>query len=330
MKWPGSLLLALTSALLFLLAAEAFWRIVPSAIPHGVEHLARARVFRYEPGVGVVLRPGVDAALTIPWLERRVRVRTTGHGRSVGFRDDGLQGGPRVAILGDSYAFGYGVDQGESFPAQLEQRMRARGIPIDVINGGVPGFGALEERRLLEKHVLPLRPALVLVAVYGNDLRDNERSAHGRWLGIREFLGVHSITYGIVSAARAAHPRLEAAARGKARPEGDAGKASEEGYAIERSEIARMRDRCAARGVRFGLVLLPDRPPLEEGRLRPPGAAVPVLDLAPRFAGMPRLAWRNRYVGHFTPAANGWVADAIAGFIEREALLPAPPGPGPS
>lgn len=292
--------------------------------------LARLRLYRFDPDVGIVLRPGVDARLTIPLLERPVRVRTTGAGRSVGFRDDGLQGGLRVAILGDSYTFGYGVDQGESFPAQLERRLRARGVAADVINAGVPGFGAREERRMLEKHVLPLGPALVLVAVYGNDLQDNVRSVHGRWLGIRNFLGVHSILYEIASAARAAHPRIEAAREGRPRPKDAKAKHPPEGYAIERREIGRMRDLCAARGVRFGVVLLPDAPSLEEGRLRPPGAAFPVLDLGPRFAGLPRSAWRNPYIGHLTPEANGWVADAIADFMDRNGLLVARPVPGGS
>jgi len=317
----GALLLAATSLAVSLLAVEAFWRLFPDTIPRGIEVLARARVYRFDPGVGIVLRPGVDRRVTIPLLDRTVRVRTDGHGRPVGFRDDGLQGGARVAILGDSYTFGYGVDQDESFPAQLEERLRARGRAVDVINAGVPGFGAREERRMLEKHVLPLRPALVLVAVYENDLRDNERSEHRRFHRLRDFLGVHSIVYELLSAARAAHPRLEAQARKKALPEERVGERPEEGTRIEREELARMRDLCASHGVRFGVILLPVEPPLDEDRLRPPGAAVPVLDLAPRFAGLPREAWRNRYVGHLTPEANGWVAGAIADFIDRNALL---------
>jgi len=329
-KRIGGPLLAAAPALLFVLAVEGFWRIFPSTIPLSVEVLARARLYRIDPDVGVVLRPDVDPRIMIPWLKRPVRVSTTGHGRPVGFRDGGLQGGPRVAVLGDSYAFGYGVDRGESFPEQLERRLRARGAAIDVINAGVPGFDGVEERRMLEKHVLPLRPVLVLIAVYGNDLRDNERAEHGRWMRIRNFMGVHSILYAITSAARTVHPRIEAAEAGKSRPEGAVVKYSTEGYAIKRREIDRMRDLCAARGVRFGVVLLPASPPLEEGRLRPAGAPVPFLDLQPRFAGLPRRAWRNAYIGHLTPEANGWVADAIAELIDRDRLLDTGAAPGPA
>jgi len=322
----GALLLAAISLAVSLLAVEAFWRLFPDTIPRGIEVLARARVYRFDPGVGIVLRPGVDRRVTIPLLDRTVRVRTEAYGRPVGFRDDGLQGGARVAILGDSYTFGYGVDQDESFPAQLEERLRARGRAVDVINAGVPGFGAREERRMLEKHVLPLGPALVLVAVYENDLRDNERSEHRRFHRLRDFLGVHSIVYELLSAARATHPRLQAEVRKKALPEERAGDRTEEGYRIEREELARMRDQCARRGVRFGLILLPGKPPLEMDRLRPPGPGVPVLDLKPRFAEVPRKTWRNRYIGHLTPEANGWVADTIADFIDRNELLAAGPG----
>jgi hypothetical protein len=42
-------------------------------------------------------------------------------------------------MLGDSVTFGYGVDQTQSFPAELERLLNQSG-KYEVINAGVPGY----------------------------------------------------------------------------------------------------------------------------------------------------------------------------------------------
>ena len=44
-----------------------------------------------------------------------------------------------IVAFGDSYFSGYGLDPQNSFPAQFEKAMRARGHKARVINAGVPG-----------------------------------------------------------------------------------------------------------------------------------------------------------------------------------------------
>lgn len=80
----------------------------------------------------------------------------------------------RVVVLGDSIAFGYGVEQEEAFPQLLEQRL-ARLAPdsgIEVVNLGVGGYNAYNEEKLLEGVGRSYEPDLVLVQFCINDLND--------------------------------------------------------------------------------------------------------------------------------------------------------------
>ena len=45
----------------------------------------------------------------------------------------------RLLVLGDSLVAGYGLPPGQSFPAQLEQDLKASGRDVTVINAGVSG-----------------------------------------------------------------------------------------------------------------------------------------------------------------------------------------------
>lgn len=73
-----------------------------------------------------------------------------------------------VLVLGDSLAAGYGVDPSEAFPALLQKRMDAAGLPFAVINAGVSGDTTAGGLRRLDW--LLRRPAeVVLLELGGND-----------------------------------------------------------------------------------------------------------------------------------------------------------------
>jgi len=46
---------------------------------------------------------------------------------------------PRVIFLGDSLTAGYGLPEGEAFPARVGEILAAEGTPIEIINAGVSG-----------------------------------------------------------------------------------------------------------------------------------------------------------------------------------------------
>lgn len=80
--------------------------------------------------------------------------------------------GYRHAVLGDSFAFGMGVDEHESFVALLNRQSKGS---KRYLNFGVPGFSTDQELLLLQDRVLHFEPDAVTVIVYlGNDLLDNE------------------------------------------------------------------------------------------------------------------------------------------------------------
>jgi GDSL-like Lipase/Acylhydrolase family len=93
---------------------------------------------------------------------------------SAGFRRDPMfQSGASnwVAVVGDSFTFGLGVNDGETFVSRLNGLQRGQ-----FVNFGVPGYSTDQEVLLCESEVLPRRPSELLLVVYlGNDLLDNLR-----------------------------------------------------------------------------------------------------------------------------------------------------------
>ncbi len=79
--------------------------------------------------------------------------------------------GLRVVCLGDSFTFGWGVEDDETFPVFVEQQLDAAiEAPVDVINGGLPGYNTYQEHQLYKKLMAPMKPDFVVVAWYMNDL----------------------------------------------------------------------------------------------------------------------------------------------------------------
>lgn len=77
----------------------------------------------------------------------------------------------RIAVLGDSIAFGRTLDEEEVFPYQLPRLLGER-LPdrkFDVINASLSGRDTWEEVALLEHRVLALDPDLVILQVCLND-----------------------------------------------------------------------------------------------------------------------------------------------------------------
>lgn len=82
--------------------------------------------------------------------------------------------GPEVPVLalGDSLFAGYGLNDGESYPARLEAALRARGINARMTNAGVSGdttAGGLQRLGFtLDSMAKP--PALAVISLGGNDM----------------------------------------------------------------------------------------------------------------------------------------------------------------
>ena len=107
-----------------------------------------------------------------------------------GFRSNGpasprQAGGARILCLGDSYTFGYGVDDIHTFPAQLAAMLSAArpDLAVDVMNAGFPRYGIDEAASLLERKGAMIKPDLVILQFFLNDLQDMARQkAFGAFL----------------------------------------------------------------------------------------------------------------------------------------------------
>ena len=105
-----------------------------------------------------------------------------------GFRDRNHslhkpKGAVRIAVLGDSFTWGSGVEAGEIFTARLETLLRERtGNPeIEVFNYGVTWTGPVYYARVFEAAAARYRPDIVVVASYaGNDVADALRESRQR------------------------------------------------------------------------------------------------------------------------------------------------------
>lgn len=113
------------------------------------------------------LRPGLDL------IFQRARVRTN----SCGMRDveRKIARGPgvyRIALLGDSFAFGWGVEQEQTFAARLESnlnRLAAGKLRFEVLNFGVPGYSTFQEVKQFREKGLEFEPDEVVVYFIEND-----------------------------------------------------------------------------------------------------------------------------------------------------------------
>jgi hypothetical protein len=106
----------------------------------------------------------------------------------VAFNGSGLRGpdrpyekiSARVLLLGDGFAEGYSVREEATVRALLERRLRARGCPAEVLNGGVAGYSTDQEYLSYTSDARRYRADVVVLLFYSNDLYHNLRGRPGK------------------------------------------------------------------------------------------------------------------------------------------------------
>ena len=98
----------------------------------------------------------------------------TAHINSLGLRERELNPDPgvfRIAAIGDSYTYGWGVEAEQGWLRLLEKNLRDRGYNVETINLGKPGAGPPNYAETAEKALPVVQPNLVLVGMHqGDDL----------------------------------------------------------------------------------------------------------------------------------------------------------------
>jgi len=124
----------------------------------------------YDAVYGKRLRPSFETTRIAP--EFTMRFSTN----SLGFRGPEPDAPPTGAILflGDSFTMGYGVNDGEEFPALVRERLRAgAGAAPPVVNAGMGDTGNGRSLKFLRAEAERFAPRLVVLQVHANDFADN-------------------------------------------------------------------------------------------------------------------------------------------------------------
>lgn len=167
--WPR-LLLACGATVFALLSAEVVLRVTDVEPEAGRPSSWRNMVHRPSRIPGLAYE-------TVP-LARGTKGRVHFQLNSLGMRDDEPKPRAlsryRVVLLGDSVAFGFGVENARDLFADRLERSLARrraieGIDVEVLNAGVGGYSTLDQALWSRARLPDLSPDMVVVAYYPND-----------------------------------------------------------------------------------------------------------------------------------------------------------------
>jgi lysophospholipase L1-like esterase len=132
--------------------------------------------------------------------------RETARINNLGFRGEDFAIGKRkryrIAVLGDSFTFGWGVADRDTWPKALEEELQKRGLDLEVANLGRPGTHPADFAEIAERAIPVLKPDLVVVAInHGDDLSQimGAQQAHTAWKGLKS---------GIKGAIKALYPNV--------------------------------------------------------------------------------------------------------------------------
>jgi len=80
----------------------------------------------------------------------------------------------RLAVLGDSFVFGGGVDEDHLFTAEMQRLLSTRApARYEVLNAGMDGYSTDQEWLVYREEVRPLRPDVVVLVACDNDFEAN-------------------------------------------------------------------------------------------------------------------------------------------------------------
>ena len=129
----------------------------------------RDRFWKYDSLLGWVHEPGQEGIFETPEFRTVVRINENGlRDRSHSYeRQNDIE---RILVLGDSFAWGYGVEESERFSQLLE-----KSLDVEVINAGISGYSTDQELLWYRSEGIKYETDLVILVVAGNDVGDNDR-----------------------------------------------------------------------------------------------------------------------------------------------------------
>lgn len=158
-------ILAVGSILVIFLVCELVLRVGGYT---AITFYAMSGFHQFDPELGWIQKSNYEAQFTS--REFKVNVKTN----SDGFRDkEYLQqkpaGAKRVVVLGDSFTWGWGVEQEEIFCEVAEKNLTG----TEFLNLGQNSYGTAQEFLILKNLGMKYSPDFTVVAFFPNDIMDN-------------------------------------------------------------------------------------------------------------------------------------------------------------
>lgn len=136
--------------------------------PQSLNFIALGGELRYQ------LRPNAHTKLIRTEFKNEIIVNSKGL-RDIEFSYEKPEGTMRIAAIGDSFPFGYGVEADQSYPKVIEKILSNRtSSSIEVLNFGVPGASTDYALLQLSNEVVKYGPDVILLGFNGQtDLFNN-------------------------------------------------------------------------------------------------------------------------------------------------------------
>lgn len=129
----------------------------------------RERFWKYDSVLGWAHEPDQEGIFETPQFRTSVRINEKGlRDRPHSYERQDDMG--RILVLGDSFAWGYGVEESERFSQLLEKSLN-----VEAINAGVSGYSTDQELLWYRSEGIKYETNLVILVVAGNDVGDNEQ-----------------------------------------------------------------------------------------------------------------------------------------------------------
>jgi hypothetical protein len=129
----------------------------------------RDRFWKYDSLLGWIHEPGQEGIFETPQFRTVVRINEDGL-RDRRHSYESQNDIERILVLGDSFAWGYGVEESERFSQVLE-----KSLDVEVINAGVSGYSTDQELLWYRSEGIKYETDLVILVLAGNDVGDNDR-----------------------------------------------------------------------------------------------------------------------------------------------------------
>jgi lysophospholipase L1-like esterase len=129
----------------------------------------RNRFWKYDSLLGWAHQPGQEGIFETPQFRTVVRINQKGL-RDREHSYERLNDTGRILVLGDSFAWGYGVEESERFSELLETS-----LGVEAVNAGVSGYSTDQELLWFRGEGIKYESDLVILVIAGNDIGDNER-----------------------------------------------------------------------------------------------------------------------------------------------------------